>query len=104
MIELQKLEMKQKAKLIEKIEGFSQLGVNWDSYGGAAISANAIRSAVAIVNAFFTWAHSAVPQAFPTSYGGVSLTWGDEDIYIDIDPKGFARVNTEGVPEEEYGT
>lgn len=72
--------MKSLTALITRIERFSELEENWDSYGGLPTNPLAIRTACS----FFQHL-----QAVPTGRGGVQLEYhGEHDIEIVISEKG----------------
>lgn len=65
---------------LEKLESLRLLKSNWDSYGAASISPEAIATASQFLQ----------PDIVPTSQGGIQLEWHNFgiDLEIEITPAG----------------
>lgn len=73
-------------KAIQKIAGFEQLPMNWDSYGSRRVADAVIRNAIDLVMTTFDL--GPVPRILPVSGGGVQFEWekGERELEIEILP------------------
>lgn len=85
--------------LEKKLDEMALLALNWDSYGALPITPEAIASARLIVRA--ATAKSSTPEwVVPSVNGGITISWGEEAIIIDVHPDGIvATFWTDGMPE-----
>ena len=65
--------------LLDALTEFAKLEDNWDSYGAIPITNGALEKAKYFLSGLFVC---------PTSGGGISISLGDEEIFIEIDGDG----------------
>jgi hypothetical protein len=64
------------ATAFEQLNVFSNLGNNWDGYGGVPISEQAIKHARTLLcTQLYTQAHLALPEITPTPNGTLVIEW-----------------------------
>ena len=80
-----------------KFGGYDQ---GWDSYGGRAISGEAVRAAEYIIFSIFD-AKKLVPLVTPTSQGGISLEYELNDCVIEFEVLGNGEIIA-AVDHENY--
>lgn len=74
---------------LDRLQHLSRLGRNWDSYGGRALTDEAVFTALSVIGRLLS-DESVPPAIVPTSDGGVQLEWhrdGDE-LEIRVTPNG----------------
>ena len=71
----------ERKKLLDKIRKYSSYEANWDGYGGAAASSQAIRDVTAFVRQLPFDTKQPKPQL--SGDGGISLIWELPDLFID---------------------
>ncbi len=83
------------APVLRALRGMSRLTTNWDSYGGLPIeSANRWDAFEFLCDVAEADARIPVPAVYPTSPGGVGLSWqsGDTEVEVAFDRAGDSEI------------
>jgi len=81
---------------LARLTHLTELGANWDSYGGDPVTADALAQTRALINMLSAWhavAPNLPPQVVPVPDGGVQIEWHENgyDLDVEIHPDGHSE-------------